>query len=317
MPDDRLVSFGARLLVSWLNERFGAAFTLTEAEDGVLVAVDGGHRAGVFVGPLWETSPAWEERLRAMERRLDAGTPDGAFLLWVPPRADVPSGEPAASEFVARVGAAAASLPAGGRTEVLFPVTVKLAKMREEGGYASVIGGFSRWWTRITEKVNGTFHVESSAVHRVTQDGEARERLWDDIGRLSHSIEVGQGVDFQVDEAWTLQRLAAMAGLPEPGERGFALVSAPPSADPTEGILVRRMARKRLLAANEALAAVDVELRAVGLAGCYEYAQVEGAGATVKALDPSLFSRLQVVCVLVDGEVRPTFLPRALPWAAT
>ena len=54
----------------------------------------------------------------------------------------------------------------------------------------------------------------------------------------------------------------------------------------------------------------------MGLIGIYEYAELEGAGATVKALDPSLYNRLEVVCVLADGEVRPTFLPRALPWQA-
>jgi hypothetical protein len=121
---------------------------------------------------------------------------------------------------------------------------------------------------------------------------------------------VGQAADFEVEEAWTLQRLPASES-----EIGFAIAGAPPGADPTEGIIVRRMARKRLAAANEALDALDVELSAVGLVGAYEYAELEGAGATVKALDPSLFSRLQVVCILADGDVRPTFLPKALPWS--
>jgi hypothetical protein len=273
------------------------------------VASDGDHRAGVSVGPLWEQDAAWEERLRAMGERLNAGNVRGPFLLWVPPRASVPIDEPDASDFVQRVQVAAAPLPPGARTEVTFPVTVKLAKMREEGGYASVVGGMSRWWTRVTEKVNGTFHVDSSAVHRLTLDGEGRERLWENIGALSHGIGVGQAADFEVEEAWTLQRLPASER-----ETGFVIAGAPPGADPTEGILVRRMARKRLAAANEALDALDVELRAVGLIGAYEYADLEGASATVKGLDPSLFSRLQVVCVLADGEVRPTFLPRALPW---
>ena len=75
------------------------------------------------------------------------------------------------------------------------------------------------------------------------------------------------------------------------------------------------MARRRLQAANEALGEQDLELSVVGLVGTYEYAEVEGASATIKALNPSLYSRLQVVCVLVDGEVKPVFLPRSLPWA--
>ncbi|MEX1255583.1 MAG: hypothetical protein WEE64_14690 [Dehalococcoidia bacterium] len=308
-PSDRLARYSARLLVEWLNGRFESQLSLTEAPEGETIATDGAHRAGVYVAPLWEENAAWEELLRSMEERLSAGNVRGPFLLWVPPGAQVPVEEPDASDFVQRVQVAAAPLPPGARTEVRFPVTVKLAKMRVEGGYASVIGGMSRWWTRITEKVNGTFHVDSTAVHRLTLDGEGRERLWENIGALSHGLDVGQAADFEVEEAWTLQRLPASET-----ESGFAIAGAPPGADATEGIVVRRMARKRLAAANEALDALEVDLRAVGLIGVYEYAELEGASSTVKALDPSLFSRLQVVSILADGDVRPTFLPRALPW---
>ena len=313
---ERLVRYGARLLIDWLNGRFETRFDLSDAPGDALLASEGEHRIGVYVAPLWGEDAAWEERLRSMEERLSAGGSQGAFVLWVPPQAAVPIDEPAASDFVQRVQAAAATLSPGGRTEVAFPATVRMGKMREEGGYASVVGGLSRWWTRITEKVQGTYQVDSSAVHRLTYDGEARELLWERIGELSRGVQVGQVVDFEVEEAWTLQRLSeADEGPALSVAEGFALVGAPPSVDPTEGILVRRMARRRLQAANEALGALDVELRVVGLFGCYEYAELEGAGATIKALDPSLFTRLEVVCVLVDGEVRPTFLPRSLPWA--
>lgn len=321
MSSDRLAHYAALLLLDWLNQRFDVRFQLGDAPDPEPVegflATDGGHRIGLYTAPLWEEEPAWQERLRAAEQRLDASGVPGAFLLWLPPGADVPLDEPDASDFAERVGAAAASLPPGGRTEVTFPVPLKLAKMREEAGYASVVGALSRWWTRITEKVDGTWYVDSSAVHRLTQDGQAREQLWDNIGRLSYSVQVGEAVDFEIDEAWTLQRLSeseAEAGPALSGVEGFALVGAPPGSDPTEGFLVRRTARRRLAAANKALGALDAELRAVGLIGSYEYAEVETAGATVKALDPSLYGRLQVVCILVDGEVRPVFLPRALPW---
>ena len=313
-----LARSGARLLVDWLSERFETRFDLAETQGDVFIASDGEHRIGVYVAPLWDESSAWEERLRSMEERLSAGGASGSFALWVPPRADVPADEPNASDFVQRVQEAASALPPGGRTEVTFPVTVKMGKMRDEGGYASVIGGLSRWWTRITENVNGTYHVDSAAVHRLTNDGETREQLWATIGQLSLSIEVGQAVDFQVEEAWTLQRFSdsETARLSSPkSEAGFALIGAPPSVDPTEGIGVRRAARRRLKEANEALDALEVELRAVGLVGIYEYGELEGAGSTVKALDPGLFSRLPVLCILADGDVRPTFLPKSLPWA--
>ncbi len=295
----------ARLLIDWLNDRSDAQFDLSDDAGDAFIATDGERRIGVWAGPLWEEESPWTERLEAIATRLPN---DGAYALWVPPKAGVPSDEPDASEFVQRVQSAAASLSPGERTEVAFPITVRLSKTSEEGGYASVIGGLSRWWTRITEKVSGTFHVNSAALHRLTRDGEVREQLWDDIGRLSHSIELGQGADIKIDEAWTLQQLS------DP-ESGFVLIGAPPAVDAGEGILVRRVVRSRLREANEALNALDVELRVVGLIGSYEYGELETAGATVKAVDPSLFNRLEVLAILADGEVRPTFLPRSLPWA--
>ena len=305
MSSDRLALACARLLLDWLNGRYEASFAVSDASGGAILATDGERRLGLYVAPLWEreNAPEWEERLRAAEERLGG---DGAYVLWVPPQAGVPVDEPEASAFVQRVQEAAASLDPGARTEVTFPRPVRLAKVREEGGYASVTGGLSRWWTRVTENVQGTFAVDAKAVHRITRDGDAREKLWEHIGLISQGVELGQAAEFEVDEAWTLQRLAD-------GEPGTTLIGAPPEVDPTDGILVRRTARKRLAAANEALAALDAGARAVGLAGVYEFAELETAGATVKALDPSLYSRLQVVSIIADGEVRPTFAPKALP----
>ncbi len=313
MSTDFASATSARLLINWLNQRFDAAFGPPEASGEVFLSSDGDHKIGVYIATLWEDDDARIEGLRKLQERWSSG--GGMFLLWVPPRAGVPSEEPDASYFIQRVQAAASSLPADARTEVTFPVTLKLVKTREEGGYASVIGGLSRWWTRITENVNGTYHVNSAAIHRLTMDGEARERLWSDIGSLSHSIEVGQSADFDVDDSWTLQRLPDDASHSGEEHSGFAIIAAPPSLDPSDGISVRRAARKRLAEANEALGALDVDMRVVGLIGSYEYGELETAGATVKAVDPNLFNRLEVVAILADGEIRPTFLPRSLPWA--
>jgi hypothetical protein len=316
MVTERSHQYSARLLIDWLNARYESDFRLTEASGDAFMAVDGEGRAAVFVAPLWDDDETWSAKLRAIEQRLAAAAVDGAFILWVPPKAAIPSEEPDASDFVERVVAVAREMPAGARAEVTFPVQVTLGKMRDEGGYASVIGGLSRWWTRITEKVNGTFHVEASRVHRITRDGEAREKLWDNIGALSHGIQVGQAADFSVDEAWTLQRLPDAT--PSEGQAlawqaaGLAIIGAPPDIDSADGVLLRRGARKRLAEANDALGSLDVATRCVGLVASYEYADLEGVSSVVKALTPSLFSGIDLICVITDGEVRPTFAPKAL-----
>jgi hypothetical protein len=295
----------ALLLIDWLNQRYDARFSPTDVSAETIVASDGHRRAAISTAPLWEDAPAWQERLSAMEERL-AGSAEGSYILWVPPRADLPLDEPGASYFVRRVEHAVAAVHAGARTEVTFPVTIRLAKLRDEGGYASVAGGLSRWWTRITENVQGTFAVDSNAVHRLTSDGAAREELWSTIGRLSNGIATGQSGEFEIEEAWTLQRLVH-------GPRGVHLVGAPPSVDPNDGVLIRRMGRKRLTAANETLAALDVDLHVFAFLGAYEYMEVETATGTVKAIDPSLFAQLQIVALVADGDVKPIFAPPLLP----
>ena len=310
MPQ-RLMTYTAALLVDWFAERSGRPYALDRASDGetpVFVATSDAGTLAVAVAPLWEpeADPAAEAARLAMEERLDAGNVRGPYLIWVPPRGAVPAEEPGTSDFAMRAQLACAPLQAGGRTEIDLPVQVQLAKVREEGGYASVVGGLSRFWTSITERVNGTFHVNSLQLHRAPQAEPVRTVLLDRIGELSRGLKVGDAVEFDCAEAWTVQRLRT-----EPlGEQGFAIAQAPPKIDPADGTLMRRIVRKRLKAANEALAAVPADVKGVGLLAIYEYAEHENVGSFVKSLDPGLFAGLQIVAALVDGEVRPVFQPR-------
>ena len=308
---DRLATYAAALLVDWFAERSGKPYALESAADGdvpVFVATAGESRMALAIVPLWDVASdaAAEDARIAMEERLSEGNVRGPFLLWVPPRASVPAEEPAASDFVMRAQMACAPMQAGARNEIDLPVNVQLAKMRDEGGYASVIGGLGRFWTMITERLNGTFHLNSSAIHRAPQTEAVRTALFDRIGEISKGLNVGDAVEFDTVEAWTVQRLRE-----DPlGQRGFAIAQAPPKIDPSDGTLMRRIVRKRLKAANEALAAVEADVKGVGLLAIYEYADHENVGSFVKSLDPGLYAGLQIVAAVVDGEVRPVFQPR-------
>lgn len=241
-----------------------------------------------------------------MEERLTEGNVRGPYLLWVPPRASVPNAEPAISDFVMRAQMACAPMQPGSRNEIDLPIAIQLAKVRDEGGYASVIGGLSRFWTLITERLNGTYHIDSMQLRRAPQDETVREALFDRIGAAAKALAVGDAGEMDAVEAWTVQRLTA-----DPlGERGFAIAQAPPNIDPADGAVMRRLVRKRLKDASAALADVEAGVKGVGLIGIYEYAEHENIGSFVKSLDPGLYAGLQVVAGIVDGEVRPIFQPR-------
>lgn len=311
---ERLHTYAAALLAEWFGGRTGRAYTLTAFHDGDPpvytassdAAPDGARTLALAIAPLWEADAAADDARAFMEERLSAGLVRGPHAVWVPPHAAVPADEPDASDFTQRVQQAAAPLSPGGRGEIELPVKLQLAKMRDEGGYASVIGGLSRWWTLITERVSGTYHINSAAMRRAPQSSALREALFDQIGELSKGLGVGDAVEFEATEAWTVQRLAS-----EPlGETGFAIAQAPPGIDPADGTLMRRLVRKRLKDASAALDAIDADVKGVGLIAVYEYAEHENVASFVKSLDPGLYAKTPLLAAIVDGEVRPVFMPR-------
>lgn len=310
MPE-RIDTYAAALLAEWYGGKTGRGYTLARVVDGtppVYVAEGDGATAALAIVRLWEpeSAPVAEDARAFMEERLTGGLVRGPYVLWVPPRASVPADEPESSDFVQRVQQAAGPVPPGGRAEFEMPIKIQIAKLRDEGGYASVLGGLSRWWTLITERVDGTFNVNSAHMRRAPQSASMREALFDRIGELSKGLRSGEGMEFDAFEAWTVQRLAE-----DPlGERGFAIAQAPPGADPTDGTLMRRLVRKRMKEATAALAGVDADIKGVGMVAIYEYAEHETVGSFVKSLDPSLFAGAGLIAAIVDGEVRPIFMPR-------
>ena len=308
---DRIDTYAAALLIDWFSGKTGRDYALASCDGGeppVYRAQSSEGTLAIAIAKLYEpeSDAAAEDARQFMQERLSAGLVRGPHALWVPPKASVPADEPEASDFSQRVQQAAAPLQPGQRGEIELPAAVQMAKMRDEGGYASVIGGLSRWWTLITERVNGTFHVNSSKLRRAPQSAALREKLFDHIGELSKGLSTGDAIEFDSFEAWTVQRMPR-----EPlGETGFAIAQAPPKIDPADGTLMRRIVRKRLKDANAALDGIEADVKGVGLIAIYEYAEHENVGSFVKSLSPALFSGMGLVAAIVDGEVRPIFMPR-------
>jgi hypothetical protein len=316
----RDLEYATRLFLAWVNERYRRSFAPVDLKNETWLAEDEtapdapGGRIGIVAARLSEARPGWEERCRELEQRLDEARP-GSYLLWVPPGGKLPAEEPDESEWVRRVVLAASRLASGRKGEVRLPVKMVLAKVRDEGGYANVIGGLSRYWTTVTEKVDGTFYLDSQGLKRLTRDQQEREELFDHIGMLSQGVQKGEAVEFEHEDAWSVQRLprgAAGKGMAE----GWAITGCPEGFDPDEGAVTRRLLRQKLVAAREALAARPGALKALVLVGAYDYMENETAGPALRGFDPTLAASLDIVALVADTEVRPIVMSRQVPWLA-
>jgi hypothetical protein len=314
----RDLEYAARLVLAWINERYGRSFAPASLEGAVWTAEDEsgagapGSRIAIVADALSEARAGWDQRRRELEARLDEARP-GSYLLWVPPGGKLPAEEPYESEWVRRVILAASRLASGRKAEVRLPVKMVLAKVRDEGGYANVVGGLARHWTTVTAKVNGTFYVDSQELKRLTRDEAEREELFDHIGLLSQGVEKGEAVEFEHEDAWSVQRLPrgpAGKGLTD----GWAITGCPEGFDPFDGGLTRRLLRQKLVAARDATAGRTGEVRALVLVGAYDYIENEGAGPALRGFDPTLAASLDIVALVSDTEVRPIVLSRSIPW---
>jgi hypothetical protein len=215
---------------------------------------------------------------------------------------------------VRRVVLTASKLASGRSGEVRLPVRLALGKVRQEGGHASVTGGLGRHWTEISSRLDGSFYLDSRGLNRFTKDEAERTELYDHIGALSQGIEVGDVVEFEHDDAWSLQRLPrgpAAEGMTD----GWAITGCPPGFEPQDGGAIRRLLRRRLADATEALSGVRDAARVLVLIGAYDYMDYEIAGSSLRGFDPALAAPFDVIALVSDAEVKSLRLSRALPFA--
>lgn len=310
-PMSRATEYAARLFLAWLNERYRRTFTPSGAFADVWQASDAQSGGlSIVTAELFEAPDDWRERCEELSARLDTTRP-GSYLLWQPPRGDLPDGEPEESEWVRRVVLTASKLASGRGSEVRLPVRMALGKVREEGGHASVTGGLGRHWTEISGRLNGSYYLDSRGLNRFTKNEEERTELYDQIGALSQGIEVGDVVEFEHDDAWSLQRLSrgpAGEGLTD----GWAITGCPPGFEPQDGGAIRRLLRRRLADATEALSGVRDAARVLVLIGSYDYMDYEIAGSSLRGFDPTLAAPFDVIALVSDAEVKAIRLSRAL-----
>ena len=303
----RAREYAARLFLAWLNERYRRAFAPAGDFADVWQANGGETSLSIVSAELYEAQDAWRTRCEELCQRLDDTRP-GSYVLWQPKGGDLPDGEPDESEWVRRVVLTASKLASGRSGEVRLPVRLALGKVREEGGHASVTGGLGRYWTNISERLDGSFFLDSRGLNRFTRDETERVELYDNIGALSQGLAVGDVIEFETEDAWSLQRLPRSEGLTD----GWAIAGCPPGFEPDDGSAVRRLLRRRLSEASEALSGVKGSARVLVLAGAYEYMDFENAGPSLRGFDPALAASFDIIALVCDAEVKALRMSRAL-----
>lgn len=275
-----------------------------------------GLRGTLSVGRQWsltfslvntlapEADMAWEATRASLESRLDG---EGrSLLVWVPRGAPLPAEEPAASAFIA---AASEAQPSGDdRLQLRRPVALHLRRTSTTGSVVTVLGGLSASWAQFTNRVPGSFQLNSSKLHRLPSSAEEREALAERIVLAAGQPEVDESVVIPAEDVWTVNDLG--------GGRCCILGSPLPETDETSAALRRNL--RRLLKEASPTLHEQADARALIILGASTYAEDEKLSWTLRGMDPALHAGYDIIAIVTDGTVKTLLQPgrQTLPWDA-
>jgi hypothetical protein len=297
------------LFLYWLRDTYQRGFQVRDSGDLTVVS-DGEHEVALAVRTLVPYEDArWDERRTQLEELIADGLP-ARVALWAPASAELPRDEPALSEFVALVREAAVKLGPHERSYVPLPITLRLRKSADTGNVVSVTGGLNPHWARFTDRVKGSYDLDSTQLHRLPESEEHLERLLDTIVERTQQLAVGEIATIETIDAWTVQRLS--------GSEGVTIVGAPPTETRDLGLTVRRNFRRVLLDAAPKMRAASQKTKALVVLAPYARIEQEGATTALRGYDPASYSGIDFVCLAADGLIKPLIQPPAnlLPWAS-
>ncbi len=311
------------LLAAWMSARYFRTFRCgdepTDPYDALLQQRE--RRVSVTIGMLWDPDdPVDGARdigaLLTGDMGGDSAIAPGAYAVWVPPKATLPTTEPQISNLRLVLARGLGGLAEGERREVRLPLTLVLAKLSDEGAYVSVTGGLAPEWTAISEGVAGSYHLDSRALHRLSEERAEVDIIISRVRDRAALLSTGEVTDVQVNDTWTVSRL------PDGAPPGVTVMAAPPAVDPLDGTLVRRMLRRhvqRAVAQGETArqAGRSPDFAVLILIGAVQHVQDELATAAIRGMNPAAYGAVDLIAVIADGQLRQVLQPRSLPWEAT
>jgi hypothetical protein len=299
------------MFLRWAGAHYARSFSLQS-----FTSEGGLGTASFTVGRRWTLDCAiadafgpgaevrYEAARAALERRLDAA--GQSVAVWVPRGAPIPADEPALSEFIVALEQAKAL--DDGRLEVRRPVTIYLRRTAPTGSVVTALGGLAAHWAQFTNKVPGSYQLNSSELFRLPHGEDDRLELFNRIVQAAAQPDVDDGLDVHAEDAWTATSLHE--------GRSYVVGSPLPENDETSAALRREL--RRLLKSAEPVARGDADARALVLIGASTYADEEKLSWVLRGMDPRLYSGFDIITVITDGLVKVVLEPprNSLPWDA-
>ena len=312
----RVEHAGLAMLTAWMSERYYRTFRPGAGEPSPFDATlqQRERTVGVSVAVLCDP-PGLPPGAEAMEGLLSADAAaavpaegGGAYVVWVPPGAELPDGEPARSQLRLLLARGLTGLAPGERREVRIPVTLQLAKVDEQGSYVSVAGGMSPLWTHLSEGVSGAFHLDSRPLRRLPEQEAEQAILISRVRDRAELLAAGEVSAVPLHDYWLLSRLPGDAPI------GVTLVGAPPRFWPLDGSLVRRLFRRAVARAVSQRAEREVDLAVLLVITAIGHMEEELVTAALRGMSPATYGSLDLIALVGDGQVRQVLQPRSLPW---
>lgn len=301
------------MLAAWMGERFFRTFRVAPDEergpfDAMLTQRE--HRVGVTLGVLWDEGvlPGIDTLQAQVSMDVEGSGAGGGYALWVPPRAELPDHEPAASELRLLVSRSLTGLAVSEQREVRVPALLRLAKVDAAGAYVSVAGGLAPEWTTLSEGAPGAFHLDSRAIHRLSDEQAERELLLSQVRDKAALLETGEFTTIEASDSWLVSRLPGA----EPA--GLTVFGAPAEFDSADSAAVRRLLRRHVLRAEAQRFNGTCDLTALLLVGSFAHMADERVTPALRGMNPTAYGGLDLMALVADGQVRQVLQPRALPW---
>lgn len=302
---------GLRLFLGWFGAHYARSTNVAAAEStGALLT------GVVTVGRKWELSVSvintlapdanveWEASRAALERRLDA---EGrSIAIWAPRGAALPASEPGLSQFVLALDDALTL--ADGRKEFRRQVKLYLRRVGNTGSVITILGGLSGHWAQFTNRVPGTFQLNSAELLRLPQSTEEREALTERIVMAAAQPDVDETQVVPATDAWTASELGT----------GQSCVLGTPAPENEEWSASLRRNLRRALKEAEPHLRTPSDARALVVLGAATYAEEEKLSWALRGMDPSLYAAYDILAVITDGVVKTILQPQrqSLPWDA-